>query len=167
MRRVLCTVLFLAAVPCGAALAQCSNPSLTPQWDAGTSRFHCTDPRNPSATVKDDSVQPTGTKEQCSAWRDTLQAACPANDGKACRSEAKSIFNSCKRSSKGDTAGSAAAASGGPKTDASSCMTTFQQQQQACAAHKAPPPVPGQMTPPDTCLQDAIAAQSKCLANSH
>jgi hypothetical protein len=44
-------------------------------------------------------------------------------------------------------------------------MQTFNQQQQACQARKLPPPAPGQPYIPDTCLQDAIKAQDKCLAN--
>ena len=164
-RRIILSLLLLCA-PCVSAMAQCSSADLKPQWDADKTHFHCVDPKNPAASVKDGDVQVTGDKQQCTSARDNLQAACPAgNEGKACRNEAKSIFNMCKRS-KSDSAGTVAGSTG-PKTDASLCMTTFQQQQQACAAHKAPPPVPGQMTPPDTCLQDAIAAQSKCLANSH
>jgi hypothetical protein len=148
-------------------LAQCSNTNLKPVWDGDKAQFRCVNANNPSATVKDDAVQPVGDKAYCMSARDNLQAACPvSNEGKACRNEAKSFFNTCKRT-KSDTAGTSANTRGTSKADASACMTTFQQQQQACASHQSSPAAPGQITPSNTCLQDAIAAQSKCLANSH
>jgi hypothetical protein len=149
------------------ASAQCSNTNLKPVWDGDKAQFRCVNANNPSATVKDDAIQPVGDKASCTSARDNLQAACPvSNEGKACRNEAKSFFNTCKRS-KSDSVGTSANPRGASRTDASACMTTFQQEQQACASHQSAPAAPGQVTPSNTCLQDAIAAQSKCLANSH
>ena len=151
--------------------AQCSNSNLKPVWDAGKNQFRCTDTSHPGDSAKDESVQPVGDKEFCTSARENLQAACPqGNDGKACRSQAKSIYNSCYKKAKSES-DSQSSDLGNPnpssRTDASSCMSTFQQQQQACNARRLPPPTPGQMTPPDTCMQDAMAAQRRCLANSH
>ena len=148
--------------------AQCSSSDLKPIWDSAKSQFRCVDPKHPDVAVKDDSVQPTGDKEFCGSIRDKLQAMCPeANEGKACRSQAKSIYNACTKREKSDTAGSSGAASPAGKTDAATCMSTFQQQQQACAARRLPPPAPGAPNPPDTCLQDAMAAERACLAKSN
>jgi hypothetical protein len=149
--------------------AQCSNPGLKPVWDTDRSQFRCADPNHPGASAKDESVQPTGNKEACASARQNLEAACPqSNDGKACRNQAKSIYNACYKRAKNDSDGQGlpGSASSASKTDSATCMTTFQQQQQACNARKLPPPSPGQPNPPDTCLQDALAAQNKCLANS-
>ena len=153
------------------ALAQCSNSNLKPVWDVGKSQFRCVGSTNSAASQKDESVQPVGDKKFCASARDNLQAACPpSNEGKACRNEAKSIYNDCYKRAKSDSDtqnGSLSSAGSGAKTDSATCMTTFQQQQQACNARRLPPPSPGQPNPPDTCLQDALAAQNRCLANSH
>jgi hypothetical protein len=147
------------------ASAQCSNPNQKPVWDADKSQFRCT---GPGASAKDESVQPVGDKEFCESARQNLLTACPpSNEGKACRNEAKSIFNACYKRAKNESqAGTSVSANSAGKTDSNTCMTTFQQQQQACNSRKLQPPSPGQPNPPDTCLQDALAAQSKCLANS-
>ena len=146
------------------AFAQCSNANQKPVWDAEKSQFRCT---GPGASAKDESVQPAGDKEFCQSARDNLQAVCPpSNEGKACRNEAKSIYNACYKKAKSESQGTLGSANSAGKTDSNTCMTTFQQQQQACNSRKLQPPSPGQPNPPDTCLQDAIAAQSKCLANS-
>jgi hypothetical protein len=156
----------LSALSAG-AWAQCSIATLKPVWDSDKSQFRCVDPKHPDVAVKDDSVEPTGDKDSCSSARDNLQAVCPtSNEGKACRSQAKSIYNACTRRGKSDS-GSFAPGSTAGKTDSATCMTTFQQQQQACNARKLPPTAPGQPVVQDTCLQDALAAQSKCLTNSH
>jgi hypothetical protein len=164
--RIYILSLVLSAIPV-TAVAQCSSARLKPIWDADKGQFRCTDPSNPGVIPKDDSVQPTGDKEYCASARDNLQAACPpSNEGKACRNQAKSIYNACYKRAKSDSDSPRGPSSSGAKTDSATCMTTFQQQQQACNSRRLPPPAPGQPNPPDTCLQDALAAQSRCLANS-
>jgi hypothetical protein len=86
--------------------AQCSNPGLKPVWDTDRSQFRCADPNHPGASAKDESVQPTGNKEACASARQNLEAACPqSNDGKACRNQAKSIYNACYKRAKNDSDG--------------------------------------------------------------
>jgi hypothetical protein len=168
--RICILALVLGALPAG-VLAQCSNSNLKAVWDTGRSQFRCTDTSHPGDNAKDESVQPVGDKEFCTSARENLQAACPqGNDGKACRSQAKSIYNACYKKAKSESESqSSGLGNSNPasRTDASSCMTIFQQRQQACNSRRMPPPSPGQMTPPDTCMQDAMAAQRECLANSH
>ncbi|WP_035347319.1 hypothetical protein [Edaphobacter aggregans] len=151
------------------AWAQCSSPNLKPVWEAEKGQFRCIDPTHPGDSAKDETVQPTGDKETCAAARDNLQAVCPpSGEGKACRSQAKSIYNACKRG-KGEAGSSSSPSSTSfpaKTTDSATCMTNFQQQQLACNSRRLPPPAPGQMSPPDTCLQDAMAEQRRCLANS-
>jgi hypothetical protein len=151
----------LSALPLS-AFAQCSDATQKPMWDAERNGFQCT-----GAGAKE-LVQPVGDKVLCSSARQKLEAVCPAaTEGKSCRNEAKSIYNTCTKKGKGDSEkASQGLGSSAGKTDSSTCMTTFQQQQQACNARRLPPPAPGQPIPQDTCLQDALAAQSKCLANS-
>jgi hypothetical protein len=156
----------LGALSVGAS-AQCSAPNQKPVWDADKSQFRCT---GPGTAAKDESVQPVGDKEFCESARQNLLTACPqSNEGKACRNEAKSIYNTCTKRGKSNSDSQKASEGWGNnagKTDSATCMTTFQQQQQACNARKLPPTAPGQPVAQDTCLQDALAAQSKCLANS-
>lgn len=151
--------------------AQCSNANLKPVWDAGKGQFRCTDTSHPGDGAKDEDVKAVGDKEFCTSVRDNLQAACPTgNDGKACKNQAKSIYNSCYKKAKSESESqSSGMGNSNPinRTDASTCMATFQQQQQLCNARRMPPPSPGQMSPPDTCMRDAMAAQRECLANSH
>lgn len=143
------------------AFAQCTDATQKPVWSTEKSGFQCT-----GAGAKE-IVQPIGDKELCTSSRQKLEAVCPAaNDGKSCRSEAKSIYNTCMKKGKGDSQASQGMGSSAGKTDSAACMTTFQQQQQACNARRLPPTAPGQPVVQDTCLQDALAAQNKCLANS-
>jgi hypothetical protein len=153
-----------------AAWAQCSNTNQKPVWDAEKSQFRCTGPASSGSAARDEGVQPVGDKDFCASAREKLQDACPSgNEGKACRSEAKSIYNTCTKRGKAnsDSQNGSPGASSAARTDSATCMTTFQQQQVACNARKLPPTAPGQPVVQDTCLQDAIAAQNRCLANSH
>lgn len=165
----LAMVFVLAACSSG-VLAQCTKPGINPIWDANKGEFRCIDPAADKGIGQDENVSPTGTKDFCSTVRESLLKVCPqSDDGKACRSKAKSIFNECYKDSKDkapDSSKSANPANPSTKTDASACMATFRQQQQACQSRKIPPRSPGQPSAPDTCMQDAIAAQNKCLANS-
>ncbi len=171
MRFRICILsLVLSALPAG-AWAQCSNSSLKPVWDSGKGQFRCTDPIHPADGAKDENVQAVGDKAFCTSARENLQAACPTgNDGKACRNQAKSIYNACYKKAKGESESqSSGLGNSNPasRTDPQTCMTTFQQQQAACNSRRLPPPSPGQPTAPDTCMRDAMAAQRECLANSH
>jgi hypothetical protein len=170
MKFRICLLSFVFSALSAGAWAQCSSPNLKPVWDAGKNQFRCVGQSNSGSPAKDESVQPVGDKEFCTSARENLQAACPAsNEGKACRNQAKSIYNACYKRAKSESdsqRGSLDPGSAAGKTDSATCMTTFQQQQQACSSRRMPPPSPGQMAPPDTCLQDALAAQSRCLANS-
>lgn len=162
--------LVVCAIP-AAALAQCSSSNLKPVWDSNKNQFRCAGQNNSDSPAKDESVQPVGDKEFCTSARENLQAACPTgNDGKACRSQAKSIYNSCYKKAKSDNESQSSGLSNSnpaSRTDASTCMANFQQQQQACNSRRMPPPSAGQMSPTDTCMRDAMAAQRECLANSH
>ncbi|MCU1222531.1 MAG: hypothetical protein JWQ42_624 [Edaphobacter sp.] len=160
----------IIAIPIGAS-AQCARPELSPTWDAGQGQFRCIDPSAPQESASDEGVSPTGNKEFCSSARENLLKVCPASDeGKVCRTKAKSIFNACYKDSKSSGTeghvGSSSNATQTNKTDASVCVNTFNQQQKACQSRRMPPPSPGQRPVADTCLQDALTAQSKCLANS-
>jgi len=163
-------VFVLTLVSIGAS-GQCAKPEINPSWDEGKGQFRCIDPASANGSAQDESLSPTGDKDYCGTVREKLVKVCPpSDDGKACRSKAKSIFNACYKGSKGANNDRSGWTGGAPnqtnKTDASTCMTTFNQQQQACQSRRLPPPPPGQRSVPDTCLQDALAAQSKCLANS-
>ena len=157
------SALFLISI---SASGQCTKPEMNPVWDTGSQQFRCVPPAGHTVAASDDyTVSPKGDKEFCGAARDNLIKACPSSDdGKACKSKAKSIFNSCYKDSKAE--GSSATTNRGSRTDPAICMQTYTQQQQACQARKLPPPAPGQPYIPDTCLQDAQAQQNKCLANS-
>ena len=146
------------------ALGQCTKPGLNPSWDASKSQFKCVDPASVKGSATDESVSPRGDKDYCNRVQENLLKACPPSDeGKTCRDKAKSIYKSCY---KGSNNGREDRNSNQPsKTDPSVCATIFNQQQQACQSRKLPPPSPGQPYVPDTCLQDAVAAQNKCLAN--
>jgi hypothetical protein len=161
---------FVLAACSAGALAQCTKPAINPIWDASKGEFRCIDSAADKALGQDENVAPTGTKDFCSSVRENLLKVCPqSDDGKACRSKAKSIFNACYKDTKDnspDSSRSMNSANHSSKTDASACMATFRQQQQACQSRKIPPRSPGQPSAPDTCLQDAISAQNKCLANS-
>jgi hypothetical protein len=152
------------------ASGQCTRPEMNPVWDSGKQQFSCVAPAGSAGISHDEIVSPKGNKEFCSTARENLLKACPASDeGKTCKSKAKSIFNACYKDFKAQSesqAGSAGTANQAAKTDRAVCMQTFNQQQQACQARKLPPPAPGQPYVPDTCLQDALTAQNKCLANS-
>ena len=162
---VLCALSILSV----SASGQCARPEMNPVWDTGKQQFSCLAPSGSVGISYDDSVAPKGNKEFCSTARENLLKACPASDeGKTCKNKAKSIFNACYKDFKGQSesqAGSGGTTNQAAKTDRAVCMQTFNQQQQACQARKLPPPAPGRPYVPDTCLQDAIKAQDKCLAN--
>jgi hypothetical protein len=153
-----------------AVSAQCKKPEISPIWDSSRSQFRCVDSAVGNRSDYDESVSPTGTKESCGVVRENLLKVCPLSDeGKTCKSKAKSIFNACYKGSKNgndDHNGSTSTSGQTGKPDSSTCMTTYNQQQQACQARRLPPSSPGQPSAPDTCLQDALAAQNKCLTNS-
>ena len=151
------------------ALGQCTKPGLNPSWDAGKSQFKCVDPASVKGSATDESVSPRGDKDYCNRVQENLLKACPPSDeGKTCRDKAKSIYKACYKGSNNgseDRSGSTGRSNQSSKTDPSVCATIFNQQQQACQSRKLPPPSPGQPYVPDTCLQDAVAAENKCLAN--
>jgi len=169
-RRFVLSVLAVAAV---AASGQCPKPDQTPKWNPDKAKFMCSAPASSKEPATEEAATPTGDKKYCSAARDNLLKTCPAGDeGKACRSEAKAVFNSCYKSSKETVSDRPTPMSDNPtaatgKTDAATCMSIYAQAQQACATRRTQPVSPGQPVTPDTCLQDAIAAQNRCLANSH
>jgi hypothetical protein len=166
MKPQICALLSALVLISASALGQCAKPEMNPVWDSGKQQFRCVAPAGHTIAASDDyTVSPKGDKEFCSTARDNLIKACPSSDyGKACKSKAKSIFNSCYKDSKAQ--GSSAPTNRESRTDPAICMQTYIQQQQACQARKIPPPAPGQPYVPDTCLQDAQTAQNKCLANS-
>ena len=161
-----CFVLFVLAVAAAAASGQCPKPDQTPKWNPDKAKFMCSAPASSKGPATEEAAAPTGDKKYCSSARDNLVKACPAGDeGKACRSEAKAVFNSCYKSSKETVSDHPTADTG--KTDTATCMNIYTQAQKACAARKPQAVSPGQSMVPDTCMQDAIAAQNRCLANSH
>ena len=160
---------FIAAVFAitSTGLGQCLKPEMSPVWDVSKQQFRCEAPSGSHAGPGDEVVSPKGKKEFCGVARDNLVKVCPAgSENKSCKGQAKAIFNACYKDFKAQS-GSGPSASQGTATDREACMQAFTQQQQACQARKPPPPAPGQPYVPDTCLQDALAAQNKCLANSH
>jgi hypothetical protein len=166
--RILVAVLALTSIWVSAS-GQCKKPEVNAIWDTSKSQFRCVDPAASTGSDNDESVSPTGSKESCAMVRENLLKVCPLSDeGKICKSSAKSIFNACYKSSNRneDHNGSPKTTSQMWKTDSSTCMTAFNQQQQACQSRRQQPPSRGQPYTPDTCLQDALAAQNKCLANS-
>ena len=93
--RIHILMLVLSALSASAS-AQCSDATQKPMWDAERNGFQCT-----GAGAKE-LVQPVGDKVLCTSARQKLEAVCPAaNEGKACRSEAKSIYNNCTKKGKG------------------------------------------------------------------
>lgn len=170
MKLQICIVLFaLSMLPAG-ALGQCARPEMNPIWDTDKQQFRCVATKDSEAPSQDETVSPKGDKTFCNNARENLLKACPAsNEGKSCKSKAKSIFNSCYKDAKAQSdsqAGSAATSNQAAKTDPAVCTQRFAQQQQACQSRKLPPPAPGQPSAPDTCLQDAMTAQNRCLTNS-
>jgi hypothetical protein len=163
-------VLFALSILSASASAQCKSPEMKAVWDTGKQQFSCIAPPDATGTPRDDTVAPKGNKQFCSTARENLLKACPDSDeGKPCKSKAKSIYNACYSDFKaqgGSQAGSAGSTNQAAKNDRAVCMQTFTQQQQACQSRKQSPTAPGQPYVPDTCLQDALTAQNKCLANS-
>jgi hypothetical protein len=163
-------VLSVLSILSVSASGQCARPEMKPVWNSGKQQFSCVTPSDSVGGSRDDTVSPKGNKEFCSIARENLLKACPGSDeGKTCKSQAKSIFNACYKDFKDQSesqTGSAGTTNQAAKTDRAVCMQTFSQQQQACQSRKLPPPAPGQPYVPDTCLQDALTAQNKCLANS-
>ena len=151
------------------AAGQCAKPGMSPIWDSTKGQFRCTDSSATTRSAQDDSVSPTASKDFCKNARENLQRVCPTSDeGKTCRTTAKSIFETCYKgpNAGSDRGGTSNTSPQSSKTDPSVCMTTFTQQQQVCQSRKTPPRSPGQPYVPDTCLSDAMAAQNKCLANA-
>jgi hypothetical protein len=168
MKSLICATLFGLSLSGVAARGQCAKPEMNPVWDSNQQQFRCAAPADSKDKIRDDSVSPKGDKEFCTNARDNLLKACPSSDdGKACRSKAKSIFNSCYKDAKGQSQAGSASANSTTRTDSAVCAQAYIQQQQACQARKAPPVAPGQPYVPDTCLQDAQTAQNRCLANNH
>ena len=169
MKGQIYVVLFALSLLSVSASGQCARPGMNPVWDTGKQQFSCVAPSDSKGISREDTVEPKGNKEFCSTARENLLKACPASDeGKTCKNKAKSIFNACYKDFKTQSespAGARGTTNQAVKTDRAVCMQTFNQQQQACQARKPPPPAPGQPYVPDTCLQDAIKAQDKCLAN--
>ncbi len=158
-----------AVAPVG-AISQCARPEMNPIWDTDKQQFRCVATAGSEVSSHDETVSPKGDKVFCNNARENLRKACPSsNEGKTCKSKAKSIFNACYKDSKAQSesqTGSASTTNQAAKTDRAVCMQTFSRQQQPCQLRRVPPPSPGQPSAPDTCLQDAIAAQNTCLANS-
>lgn len=149
------------------SFGQCANPEMSPMWEADKQQFKCVASGGSGPASHDETVSPKGDKTFCTNARENLMKACPEANGKTCKNKAKSIFNDCYKDSKARSesqAGSATNANQTIKTDPAVCMQTFNQQQQTCQARKTLPSAPGQPSAPDTCLQDAMTAQNKCLA---
>ncbi len=163
-------VLFALSMLSVGAIGQCATPELKPIWDTDKQQFRCATTAGSEVSSHDETVSPKGDKAFCNNARESLLKVCPAsNEGKTCKSQAKSIFNACYKDSKAQSesqTGSASTTNQAAKTDPAVCMQTFRQQQQVCQSRKLPPPVPGQPSAPDTCLQDAMTTQNRCLANS-
>jgi hypothetical protein len=170
MKLQICVVLFALSMLSAGAVGQCARPEMNPIWDTDKQQFRCVATKDSEAPSHDETVSPKGDKVFCNNARENLLKACPAsNEGKTCKSKAKSIFNSCYKDAKVQSesqAGSAATSNQAAKTDPAVCMHKFPQQQQASQSQKLPPPAPGQPSSPDTFLQDAMTAQNRCLANS-
>jgi hypothetical protein len=149
------------------ALGQCTKPDMKPVWDAGSSQFRCINTAAEQGPTGGESVSPTGSKDFCKAVRDNLLKVCPlSEDGKICRSKAKSTFNTCYKGGHADRSNDEMLPSPGnqmSKADTESCMAAFNLQQRICQSRRMPPS-PGQPPVPDTCLQDALTARTKCLA---
>lgn len=149
---------------------QCAKPEISAIWDSEKQQFRCVARAGSEGLSNDETVSPKGSKEFCSDARDHLLKVCPpADEGKTCKSRAKGIFNACYKDSRAQTesqSGTATTPNKAAKTDPAVCMQTFRQQQQACQSRNIPAPSPGQPSAPDTCLQDALAAQNTCLKNS-
>jgi hypothetical protein len=170
MKLQIYVVLFALSLLSGEALGQCAKTEMNPIWDKDKQQFRCVATAGSEVSSQDETVSPRGDKGFCTNARENLLQACPAsNEGKTCESKAKAIFNACYKDSKAQSespTGSPGTTNQAIKTDRTICMQTFSQQQQACQSRRLPPPSPGQPSAPDTCLQDALAAQNKCLANS-
>jgi hypothetical protein len=170
MKIQISATLFVLSMLSAEALGQCARPEMNPVWDTDKQQFRCVATKDSEAPSHDETVSPKGDKAFCNNARENLLKACPASsEGKICKSRAKSIYNSCYKDAKAQSesqSGSAATSNQAAKTDPAVCMQTFAQQQQACQSRKLPPTAPGQPSAPDTCLQDAMTAQNKCLANS-
>ena len=165
--RILVALLTLSSIWVSAP-GQCKKPEINPIWDSTNNQFRCVDPAAGTGSDHEDSVSPTGTKQSCGAVRENLLKVCPTSDeGKICRGKAKSIFNACYKNGSEDRSAASNTRGKLGKADSSTCMTTYNQQQQACQSRRQTPASPGQPSVPDTCLQDALAAENKCLANSH
>jgi hypothetical protein len=165
--RILVALVALSSI-WASAPRQCKKPEINPMWDSSKNQFRWAGPAAGIGSDLDDSVSPTGTKQSCGAVKENLLKVCPTSDeGKICRGKAKSIFNACYKNGSEDHSAASNTRGQLGKADSSTCMTTYNQQRLACQSRRQPPLSPGQPSVPDTCLQDALAAQNKCLANSH
>jgi hypothetical protein len=169
MKTPVYSLLLAASTIAATALGQCAKPEMKPVWDVGGQQFKCVASSGSQDMLNDETVSPQGNKEFCNKARESLLKACPlGGENKNCKENAKTIFNTCYKDSKAQ--GESRSSSSTPqatRTDSTICTQTFAQQQKACNSRKVPPPAPGQPSVPDTCLQDAMAAQNSCLANSH
>ena len=83
---------------------QCARPELKPVWDPAQQQFKCVSPSGYPAPPPDSVISAKGDKDFCGGIRDNLQKVCPSSDeGKICKSKAKSIFNSCYKDFKGQS----------------------------------------------------------------
>ena len=76
------------------AMGQCARPEMNPIWDTDKQQFRCVATAGSEVSSHDETVSPKGDKAFCNNARENLLKACPAsNEGKTCKSKAKSIFN--------------------------------------------------------------------------
>ena len=94
-------VLFALSMLSVGALGQCAKPEMNPIWDTDKQQFRCVATAGSEVSSHDETVSPKGDKAFCNNARENLLKACPAsNEGKTCKSKAKSIFNACYKDSK-------------------------------------------------------------------
>jgi hypothetical protein len=161
-------VTFMLTAVSISALGQCKKPEMKPVWDAGSSQFKCINMAVDKGLAGGESVSPTGSKDFCKTVRDRLLNVCPpSEEGKTCRSKAKSTFNTCYKGGNADRSNDEMSSGSGNQMSnahSESCMTAFDEQQKVCQSRRMPPASPGKAPVPDTCLQDALTARTKCLA---
>jgi hypothetical protein len=93
MKLQICVVLFALSMLSAGALGQCARPEMNPIWDTDKQQFRCVATKDSEAPSHDETVSPKGDKVFCNNARENLLKACPAsNEGKTCKSKAKSIF---------------------------------------------------------------------------
>jgi hypothetical protein len=121
-------VLFTLSMLSVGAIGQCARPEMNPIWDKDKQQFRCVPTAGSEVSSHDETVSPKGDKVFCNNARENLLKACPAsNEGKTCKSKAKSMFNACYKDSKEQSesqTGSASATNHAAKTDPAVCMQT-------------------------------------------